>query len=128
MLIEDIYMHYIYGPWDHMPFCIWELGQINICLKFLAVFMKLHIVKFFSDINMLYKFGSVKKLWLWEDFLFGRKDGRTDADCFYIPLQRCWRGIITYKLICHQPHIIHVSCFLVYITFRICTNWWITST
>ena len=27
MLIEDIYMHYIYDLWNHLPFCIWEVGQ-----------------------------------------------------------------------------------------------------
>ena len=26
-------------------------------------------------------------------FSDGRTDGRMDVDCFYIPLQRCWRGI-----------------------------------
>ena len=32
-----------------------------------------------------------KNKWEWI-FWDGMTDGRTDADCFYIPLQRCWRG------------------------------------
>ena len=46
---------------------------------------------------MLYKFGkdrwkivAVRGLSFVTD---GRTEWRTDADCFYIPLQRCWRGI-----------------------------------
>ena len=44
--------------------------------NFWHLFMKLHIVKFFSDINCrnLVRIGD--KLWLWEDFLFGWTDKR----------------------------------------------------
>ena len=55
--------------------------------------MKLHIIKCFSDIEMLYKFGKDRWKIVLEDFLFGRTERRTDADCFYIPLQRCRWGI-----------------------------------
>ena len=80
-----------------------KLENKNSChgKKFLPFFHETTsiIIKFFIGINMMYKFGKNRWKIVTVRGLSFRTDGRTDADCFYIPLQRCWQGITSTNFI-----------------------------